>query len=325
MGQSCDLSLALNPKSQNIVETDGKTERMERQNHWRDRTNRVIHLRKPQEAGAAEEPGRSEISFLDRPEITRCVFHPRRTGRSPEIPGRLHPISFLVDEDVNIDGAIHLAEKSAQNAPNVLFFHGNGETVADYDEIGSIYSERGINFTVVDYRGYGTSGGSPSYSAMTTDAVRIFPQYLDCLEELGLKGPVFVMGRSLGSSPALDLAVQFQDQISGLILESGFAHTFRLLEKLGVDPRYPGGSREKERLVSNLEKMNKVMLPVLVIHGEADEIIPLADGQALFEAASHLVREILVIHLAGHNTLLILGLEEYMEAITRFIERVRRF
>ena len=278
-------------------------------------------MRKPQETRAAEVPDRSEISFLDHPKITGCVFHPRRTGRAPENPGRLHPISFPVDEGVNIDGAIHLAEEpAAQYAPNVLFFHGNGETVADYDDIGPLYCERGINFAVVDYRGYGTSGGSPTYSAMTTDAVCIFPRYLDRLEELGLKGPVFVMGRSIGSSPALDLALRFQDQISGMILESGFAHTYKLLEKLGVDPRYL--ERWRELLVSNLEKMKKVSLPVLVIHGEMDEIIPLADGQALFEAVSHRVREILVIPWASHNTLLVLGFEEYMEAITRFIERV---
>jgi alpha-beta hydrolase superfamily lysophospholipase len=277
-------------------------------------------LRKPEESGADEGPNRSDASFLDRPEIIRCVFYPRRTGPTPKIPGRLHPLSFPVDEGVNINGAMHLAEKSAQDAPNILFFHGNGETVADYDEIGPLYSEREINFAVVDYRGYGTSGGSPSYSAMTTDAVCVFPQYLDCLAECGLSGPVFVMGRSLGSSPALDLAVRFGDRISGLILESGFAHTYQLLEKLGVDPRYLDGSGE--RLVSNLEKMKKVRLPVLLIHGENDEIIPLSDGQELFKAASHRVKEILVIPRAGHNTLLVLGFREYMEAVTRFIKRV---
>jgi len=266
-------------------------------------------------------PDRSDASFLDRPEITRYVFYPRRTGPTSEIPGRRHTFSFSVDSDVNIDGVIHFAEESAPNAPNILLFHGNGETVADYDEISTLYNERGINFAVVDYRGYGTCGGSPSYSTMTTDAVCIFPQYLDILKECDLSGPVFVMGRSLGSAPALDLAVRFQDRISGLILESGFAHTYRLLEKLGVDPRSLDGSREL--LVSNLEKMKKVRLPVLIIHGEIDEIIPLSDGQALFKAVSHRVREILVIPRAGHNTLLILGFREYMEAISRFIERVR--
>ncbi len=277
-------------------------------------------MRKFEDSGEAERQNGSDLSFLDRPEITAIVFYPRRTGPTPKVPGRLHPLSFPVDDGVNIDGAIHLAE-NASDAPNVLFFHGNGETVADYDEIGQLYSERGINFAVVDYRGYGTSGGSPTYSAMTTDAVRIFPLYLDCLAEFGLSGPVFVMGRSLGSSPALDLAVQFGDRIRGLILESGFAHAYRLLERLGVDPRYLDGSREKERLASNLEKMKKVKLPVLIIHGENDEIIPLSDGEELFKAAGHRVREILVIPRAGHNTLLVLGFREYMEAVTRFIER----
>jgi len=281
-------------------------------------------LRKPEESGVDGGPDGSDASFLDSPEIIRCVFHPRRTRPTPEIPGRRHPFFFSVETDVNIDGVIHFAGESASkapNAPNILFFHGNGETVADYDEIGPLYNEQGINFAVVDYRGYGTSSGSPSYSAMTTDAVCIFPQYLDILKQCCLSGPVFVMGRSLGSSPALDLAVRFQDRISGLILESGFVYTYQLLEKLGVDPRSLDGSREL--LVSNLEKMKKVRLPTLLIHGENDEIIPLSDGQALFKAASHRVREILVTPRADHNTLLILGFGEYMKAVSRFVERVR--
>jgi len=279
-------------------------------------------LRKAEEPNTTEGQESSDASFLDRPDIIKCIFYPSKCGPIPKIPGKLHPFSFSVDEGVNIDGAIHLAEEYATKAPNILFFHGNGETVADYGEIGPLYGERGINFAVVDYRGYGTSDGSPSYSAMSIDAVSIFPQYMDLLKECDLSGPIFVMGRSLGSSPALDLAVRFQDRIAGLILESGFAHTFRLLEKLGVDPRSMDGSREL--FVSNLEKMKKMILPVLVIHGEIDEIIPLSDGQALFKTAGHQVREILVIPRAGHNTLLILGFGEYMEAISRFIERVRK-
>ena len=124
-------------------------------------------MRKPEESGVDGGPDGSDASFLDSPEIIRCVFHPRRTRPTPEIPGRRHPFFFSVETDVNIDGVIHFAGESASkapNAPNILFFHGNGETVADYDEIGPLYNEQGINFAVVDYRGYGTSSGSPSYS-----------------------------------------------------------------------------------------------------------------------------------------------------------------
>jgi len=257
-----------------------------------------------------------DITFLDLPEITFCVFYPETASQGPDVPGQKKALSFPLDENVSLGAMIHLAQE-AEVAPNLLFFHGNGEVVADYDEIGPLYTMLGINFTVVDYRGYGTSGGNPTYSSMIKDAHIVFCQFLGFLEEAGLKGPVVVMGRSLGSASALELAAHYPEKIFGLILESGFAHTYNLLTTLGVDPRLLDSS--KEHLVSNLEKMKMFEGPVLVIHGEIDEIIPLSDGLELYQAAKNETKEMLVIRDAGHNTLMLLGLEDYMEAIGRFV------
>ena len=62
--------------------------------------------------------------------------------------------------------------------------------------------------------------------------------------------------------------------------------------------------------------------PVLVIHGEIDEIIPASDGRTLYEVARNEIKDLLIIPGAGHNTLMLLGLDEYMEAVGRFVERV---
>ena len=73
--------------------------------------------------------------------------------------------------DMVVGGRFHMAEKSA---PNILFFHGNGEMVADYDEMGPLYNRIGINFLPVDYRGYGRSTGQPTITAMMRDCHVIF-------------------------------------------------------------------------------------------------------------------------------------------------------
>ena len=267
-----------------------------------------------------EIPDLPDISFLDRPEILFFVFHPRIESPASDVPGVRQALSFPVDEGVSIGGAFYPAPET-EHAPNLLFFHGNGEVVADYDDIGPLYAELGINFAVVDYRGYGTSGGYPSYSDMIRDAHIIFHQFSDMLKEKGFCGPIFVMGRSLGSASALEIAANYPEDISGLILESGFAHTYNLLIRLGVDPRllYPS----KEHLVSNLENMKEFGGPLLIIHGEIDEIIPLSDGLDLYEASINEEKEMLVIRSAGHNTLMLLGLEDYMEAVGRFVKVLR--
>ena len=64
-----------------------------------------------------------------------------------------------VEKDEVVGGRFHMAEKSA---PNILFFHGNGEIVADYDDMGPLYNRMNISFLPVDYRGYGRSTGKPT-------------------------------------------------------------------------------------------------------------------------------------------------------------------
>lgn len=268
-------------------------------------------------------------SSLDDPRILRHVFYPRKVERqqverqptqTADVDGnslKRITISFQVDENVSIEGLGYLAGSSA---PNLLFFHGNGETAYDYGDIGPLFANMGINFFVTDYRGYGTSGGSPTFSGMMTDAEKIFKNFTDLFNKRGLTGNIFVMGRSLGSAPALKLCRRFPDRIRGLIIESGFAHTHKLLIALGVDSRLL--RPEDEASVSNLEMMKRVSLPVLVIHGEEDEVIPLSDGLDLYRVAATEDKELLLVPNAGHNTLLLYGLKEYLKAINSFVHRL---
>jgi pimeloyl-ACP methyl ester carboxylesterase len=125
-----------------------------------------------------------------------------------------------VEPDVMVGARLHLEGKSS---PNILFFHGNGEIVADYDDLGPIYNQMGINFLPVDYRGYGRSTGTPTVSAMMKDCHVILAYVTDWLREKGYTGSLITMGRSLGSASALELAATHGEKISGLIIESGFA------------------------------------------------------------------------------------------------------
>jgi alpha-beta hydrolase superfamily lysophospholipase len=252
--------------------------------------------------------------FLDIPEVLEHLFFP--VNVDPGISsGEIIPVE--VEKLIAIEAVLHFASASA---PTIIFFHGNGETAYDYDDLGAFLIRMGINLFVADYRGYGTSGGEPTYSAMLGDAEKILMELRRLREERSLTGTLFVMGRSLGSAPALELAGRFADQISGLIIESGFAHTYRLLVTLGADGKVL--DPEKEMLVSNLEKMKKIAVPVLIIHGEGDEIIPCSEAIELYNASPATDKEILLIPGAGHNTLFSLGLKEYLKAVSSFAFRL---
>jgi len=198
----------------------------------------------------------------------------------------------------------------------MLFFHGNGEVACDYDGIAPLYQRLGINLFVADYRGYGASGGSPSFSSMLTDAHAIFRYSQGVLRDGGFADRIFVTGRSLGSASALVLASSYQDQVRGLIVESGVASAARLPEHLGlpVDRSALEGAE-----AAGLAMIRSLRLPVLIIHGEADWLLPPEEALVFHNEAGSEDKRLVLIPGAGHNDILLRGAEQYFSAITEFV------
>jgi pimeloyl-ACP methyl ester carboxylesterase len=251
-----------------------------------------------------------EAAILDRPDILSRLFHPR-PDMSPSGTGL--PVMIPVEGNIAVGACLHLADKAATN---ILFFHGNGEIVADYDDVGPLYSKLGVNFLPVDYRGYGRSGGSPTIAHMLGDSHAIFDFITTWLRKNGYTGRMVVMGRSLGSASALELGTVRQAEVSGMILESAFAYGLPLLELLGVRIEAPDAVEKK--VFGHIRKMASFRKPVLIIHAEHDHIIPLSDGRALFEACRCDSRTFLEIEGADHNNIFFRGLSRYMGAVGNF-------
>lgn len=251
-----------------------------------------------------------DYSVLDRPEILTFLFHPRQEWGSPRPSPSAEDVLIQAEKDVAVGARFHLA---GQGAPNILFFHGNGEIVADYNDIGPLYLRMGINFLPVDYRGYGRSSGKPTITAMMRDSHVIFDYVQNWLKEKDYTGPFILMGRSLGSASALELSVHYGDQIDGLIIESGFAYAGPLLRLLGIDMEALGIKEEEG--FRNIDKIRKFYKPTLIIHAEYDHIISLTEGQALYDACSAQDKRLLIIPGANHNDIFLRGMREYMEAV----------
>lgn len=258
---------------------------------------------------------------LDHPEVLAALFHPRREPAGWRPPEGARDYLIPVDEasesaPVRVGARFHLAPKALE-APNLLFFHGNGEIVADYDDIGQAYAQAGINLLAVDYRGYGRSDGTPTATAMLTDSRAIFAWARQKLQAQGHKGPLAVMGRSLGSASALELAAAWPTAIAALVIESGFAHTGPLLETLGVvdGHRRLAGSQG----FGQLEKISAYQGLTLIIHAERDHLIPLSEGRALFQAAPAATRQMLTIPKANHNDIFMRAWPAYLSAVSKLL------
>ncbi|MBI2760672.1 MAG: alpha/beta hydrolase [Chloroflexi bacterium] len=254
-----------------------------------------------------------DFSLLDRPDILSMMFYPRADHTSG--PSDSADLLIAVDENVSVHARFH---PHARDAPSVLFFHGNGEVVSDYDDIAPVYHHFGMNLVVADYRGYGRSGGRPSFSAMTADAHAVKAACFAHWDLAGYTGARFLMGRSLGALSAVELAATDADGVRGLILESGAAgiRGWSRFARSGDDP---GAWETLAR--AQRERFGSITLPLLSIHGAWDELIPVEAAVEVQEAIGSAEKELVVIPGAGHNDLMAAGLHQYFEALAAFVAR----
>ncbi|NGZ06466.1 MAG: alpha/beta hydrolase [Magnetococcales bacterium] len=251
--------------------------------------------------------------ILDNPLVLQYMFYPRRE-MAFEGTGDAQVVRLPVGPDIDLGGRLHV---SSVDAPSLLFWHGNGEIAADYDDLAPLYTEMGINFLAMDYRGYGISGGVPTGTGLLADAITVYRQVRQLLADNGIRNNrLYVMGRSLGSAAAIEIASHAQEEIAGLIIESGFAFTIPLMERLGGISLDGIG---EDQGFGNHGKMARVPVPVLIIHGEEDQMIPVADAYALFEGMRHFHKELVTITRAGHNDLMVIGQSIYFDAIRDFV------
>lgn len=251
-----------------------------------------------------------DYSILDIRSVNRYLFYPRGGEPIPPSSDQVKTILIPVEEKVIVGGKCHIVDRSA---PNILFFHGNGEIVSDYDDFASFFLEVGFNFLPVDYRGYGFSTGIPFVTAMMRDCHIIFRHVADWLFREGMYAPLVVMGRSLGSASALEIASHYGEKLGGMIIDSGFAYTGPLLENLGLDISAIGFIEENG--LKNLSKISRFHKPALIVHGENDEIIDVSEARKLYESCPAEEKRLLVIPFAGHNDLFINGRKAYQESL----------
>jgi len=260
-----------------------------------------------------------DLSFLDDPHILNQLF-PLAYGfyrpPSPTIAGLEPAECFEVEPGIRLGYRLWVRE---QENPCILYFHGNGETVQDYEWVAPLYLENDLSLCVVDYRGYGGSSGKPTFTNTLSDARGIFAGFMEVVEREELGPAVFVMGRSIGSIPACEVAVTYQDHIQGLIIESGAANNFRY--------RWSNFRPERDDVLGedgaflNKVKLRAFTKPTLIIHGLRDRLIPYSEADELFANAAAEDKQLVSI-AAGHDDIMEADMDTYFGAIVEFVERV---
>jgi alpha-beta hydrolase superfamily lysophospholipase len=248
-------------------------------------------------------------SVFDSIQFNENLFFPR----PDPLPGPTSCEEIYVQVDENV--SVHCRKHPVPQAGiSLLFFHGNGEVVSDYDDIVQAFTALGMEMTICDYRGYGKSGGTPSLRNSLEDARTIY-QYL---RDNGiLRSLVCVMGRSLGAASAIELCSKFND-ISSCIIESGYADPIPLVERRGL--RIDQTTPEEDALFNNSLKVQKVHCPLLIMHGEDDFLISPKEAKMNYERAGSKMKTLEILEGVGHNDMMMAENGEYFSSIRRFLE-----
>lgn len=198
---------------------------------------------------------------------------------------------------------------------HLLLCHGNAGNVGDRIPHAQLLSAAGFDVLLFDYRGYGRSSGRPSEEGTYRDA---FAAQGALLARHGVEESlIFYLGESLGGAVALALALEAPPR--GVVLQSAFTGV-RSMSRLHY-PFIPGAVVPDA--YPSLRLIGQLRVPLLVLHGERDDIVPLSEGRALFDAAPAR-KEIQVFPGLGHNDLVPLAGSAYAEAIASWAGRLDR-
>ena len=196
----------------------------------------------------------------------------------------------------------------------VVYFHGNGGNLSVWLPILAGLHRQGFTVAAIDYRGYGASTGRPSEQGLYLD-VDAALDWASRLVSTGL--PVLYWGRSLGATMAAYAATKRTPD--GLILESGFASARALLRSSPVQALLSIFSSYR---LPTAEYAGRAGCPVLVMHGDADTVIPFANGRELFATLPE-PRRFLTIAGADHNDVAPPDPRSYWSAVHEFVASLR--
>jgi uncharacterized protein len=240
----------------------------------------------------------------------RLLYFPDPTRTAPQTIGLQGVTERIIDtQDGQKIIAWHGPAKPGQ--PTLLYFHGNGGSLVGRSRLMAKYLARGRGILMMSYRGYSGSSGTPTEADNIADAKLAY----EVLARDGVKpADIIFYGESLGTGVAVQVA---RDKpAAGIILDSPYTAVVDRAAELY--PWIPVRLLAQDRYESR-RHIPELQTPLLILHGEADQVIPVAMGRQLFALARE-PKEIVTIPGAGHNNHDLFG---SFEAINSWIDRLR--
>lgn len=243
--------------------------------------------------------------------LNSLIYHPEKNGFvSDAYPFAIEDVYINVAEHITIHGWFIPAHKATFT---VLFFHGNAGNIADRAEKIQMLLAIPLSVFIIDYRGFGKSGGKPSEEGLYADALASF-HYLINEKKLSPHN-IIIYGESLGGAVAAYCAAQTNP--AGLILDSAFTSISSMVAfhsagflSLFFTEQYP-----------TIDYVASIRCPVLILHSKDDEITPFEMGKTLYAASTSKHKRFVQLR-GGHNNNFLVDSFVYINSIKEFVSSI---
>ena len=260
-----------------------------------------------------------EQPLYDRPEVCRTYFFPMPGAALPP-EKRMAPVELSLPDGTPVGGYWC---RPLEGAVTMLYLHGNGECIGDQLDHWPRWAEAaGANIFFVDYPGYATSRGVPTFTSCRQAASAAL-QYLLARPRSEVPG-VVLAGRSVGSIFALDAAAACPTRrLEGLLLESGIADIAPRLamrlsyEQSGIDRATI--ERQLERDFNHRRKLQSLDCPVLILHTRGDSLVPCHNSEQMARWAGPRLRRLVLFERGDHNTIQWQNGDAYQEHLAELL------
>jgi len=200
----------------------------------------------------------------------------------------------------------------------LLYLHGNGVNIEVNLEHAQRFHKLGFSVFLIDYRGYGKSKGKFPTEKQVYEDAQIAYDYL--VEERGIKPEnIMVYGHSLGGAIAIDLAIK-RPKIAGIIVQSSFTSVEDLVQLKKSYRFFPIGLILHHKFES-IDKITRLQMPILLIHGAEDKTVPVWMSECLF-AKAKVPKKLLIVPEAHHTNVAKVSGEKYLQTVREFYQLV---
>ena len=237
------------------------------------------------------------------------MYHPDENNYfGDKLEVKIEKVKITTSDNIDLLGWFH--KKDLKNLKTIVYFHGNAGKLENRIYKLNYFKEMDVNFLIIAWRGFSGNNGKPSEKGLYEDG----KSAITWLKNLGLhEEDIIIYGESLGTGIATELAQN--NNYAGLILETPFTSMIEAAKNFY--PYIPVGLLLKDKY-KNDKKILDINIPLLVMHGEADQIVPFWMGKKIYEMANQPKYSYFTKfddHMMEYDEKLVLALKKFIKSL----------